>query len=487
VGLQLRAFAGRAREPFVDQYNAGQRSADARGALWPSSSIAAYAEALRRGEVTAQAVVERTLERIAAENAHFDAFTAVDADAARSAARAVDLLLAARSDVGPLMGVPVALKDLYAATGLPMTAGSRVDIADRVPREGPIVAALKRAGAVIVGKTRTTEFAFGTFNPTHPTPRNPRDRSSHRMPGGSSAGSAVAQAAGLCAVAFGTDTGGSVRQPAALCGVVGFKSTAGRLPMDGVFPLSPTFDSAGWFGDGVSDVALVWQTLSGEQAARERPVETLAFGVPDAHFADDIDDDVARAFDIAQRRLAAAGARIRPVTLPPLADLDGAFGAFLSAELVAYLGRDRVAASLSQMDPVVAARIAPGLTLTADAFLDMRARYAALAQRARTSIAGVDALLTPTCPRIAARVDGYAHPDAAAAWSRDTLRFTRPGNLFGLCGISLPIEHLTGSLPVGLQLLAAGGSDSRLLAIAATVERVLATTGDGVGANRLRE
>ena len=429
--------------------------------------------ALRRGAFTAETAVRAFLDRIAAENDVLDAFTFVDADGAIAAARAVDLHLKARTDLGPLMGVPVALKDLYAATGLPMTAGSRVDISDRTPREGPIVETLKRGGAIILGKTRTTEFAFGTYNPTHPTPRNPCDRATHRMPGGSSSGSAVAQAAGLCAVAFGTDTGGSVRQPAALCGVAGFKATAGRLPMEGIFPLSPTFDSPGWFAHRAADLALVWQTLSGEPAARQRPMDTLVLGVPDAHFFDGLEGSVASAIEIARDRLAAAGAHLVPVALPPLSDLDAAFGAFLSAELVAWLGRERVTANLARMDPVVAARIAPGLALAADAFIDLRTRFAALARAARASMSPVDALLTPASPRVAAPVDGHSTVEAAAAWSRETLRFTRPGNLFGLCGVSLPIHHLTGSLPVGLQLLAPGDADAQLLAIAQTVEEAL--------------
>ena len=429
--------------------------------------------ALRRGAFTAETAVRAFLDRIAAENDVLDAFTFVDADGAIAAARAVDLHLKARTDLGPLMGVPVALKDLYAATGLPMTAGSRVDISDRTPREGPIVETLKRGGAIILGKTRTTEFAFGTYNPTHPTPRNPCDRATYRMPGGSSSGSAVAQAAGLCAVAFGTDTGGSVRQPAALCGVAGFKATAGRLPMEGIFPLSPTFDSPGWFAHRAADLALVWQTLSGEPAARQRPMDTLVLGVPDAHFFDGLEGSVASAIEIARDRLAAAGAHLVPVALPPLSDLDAAFGAFLSAELVAWLGRERVTANLARMDPVVAARIAPGLALAADAFIDLRTRFAALARAARASMSPVDALLTPASPRVAAPVDGHSTVEAAAAWSRETLRFTRPGNLFGLCGVSLPIHHLTGSLPVGLQLLAPGGADAQLLAIAQTVEEAL--------------
>lgn len=453
--------------------SAGGPTAPAHAARIDRISLADYAAGLRAGAHTAEATTAHLLERIRDANPALEAFTYVDAEGAIAAARAADAHLAAHTDLGALMGVPIAVKDLYAATGLPMGAGSRVDIADLVPHEGSLVQALKRAGAVVLGKTRTTEFAFGTFNPSHPTPRNPRDRAVHRMPGGSSAGSAVAQAAGLCTIAFGTDTGGSVRQPAALCGVAGFKASAGALPMDGVFPLSPTFDSPGWFGHRVDDLATVWQVLSGEPAARRRPIDTLVFGRPDAHFFDDLEPEVARAIDAAQQRLVAAGARIVPVTLPPLADLDAAFGAYLSAELVAHLGRERVTANLARMDPVVAARIAPGLTLAADAFITLRRRFGQLARDARSAIEGVDAVLTPTCPRLAAPIGEYRDPEAAGAWSRQTLRFTRPVNLFGLCGVSLPIEHLVGSLPIGLQLLARGGGDAELLAIAEAVEAVV--------------
>jgi aspartyl-tRNA(Asn)/glutamyl-tRNA(Gln) amidotransferase subunit A len=417
-----------------------------------------------------EADVQRLLDRIGAMNRTLDAFSYVDAEGARAAARAVDAHRRARTDLGPLMGVPIALKDLYAAQGMPMTAGSRVDIADCAPREGSIVRTLKRGGAILLGKTRTTEFAFGTFNPSHPTPRNPCDDAVHRMPGGSSAGSAVAQAAGLCAIAFGTDTGGSVRQPAALCGVPGFKPTAGRLAMDGVFPLSPTFDSPGWFGREVADLARVWQVLSGEAPAQARPLDTLIFGRPDAHFFDDLDADVARAIDAALHTLRAAGARIVPVTLPSMSTLDAAFGEYLAAELVAHLGRDRVEANLARMDPVAVARVAPGLSLSAEAFLRLRVGFATLAREAHAAMAGVDALLTPTCPRIAPPVDAYREPPAAGAWSRDALRLTRPGNLFGLCGISLPVGHLAAAPPVGLQLLGRAGDDAGLLAIAAAVE-----------------
>jgi aspartyl-tRNA(Asn)/glutamyl-tRNA(Gln) amidotransferase subunit A len=439
-----------------------------------ATPVADYAAGLRDGTYTAEATTHSALARIEAANGALDAFTFVDAEGALAAARAADAHVLARADLGPLMGVPVALKDLYAAAGMPMTAGSRVDIADRAPAEGTLVRALKRAGAVVLGKTRTTEFAFGTFNPSHPTPRNPRDMHVRRMPGGSSSGSAVAQAAGLCMIAFGTDTGGSVRHPAALCGIAGFKSTAGRLPMDGVFPLSPTLDSAGWFAHRVADLAAVWRVLSGEAPAHSRRIDTLVLGRPDAHFFDDLEPDVAEAFEAAQQRMLAAGATIVPVTLPSPADVEAAFGAYVAAELVAFLGRDRVVANLERMDPVVALRIAPGLSFTAEAFCALRMRFAEVAGAAHVAMRGVDALITPTCPRVAAPVDDHRDTQKAAAWSRDTLRLTRPGNLFGMCGVSLPIALRAGALPVGLQVLGRGGEDAQLLAIADAIEAVAA-------------
>src|SRR6185503_16626459 len=158
-----------------------------------TQSLAEYGNGLRRGTLGATATVERLLAAIEKENRTLDAFTYVDADRALTTAAAIDALVAAGTDLGPLMGVPIAIKDLYAVDGMPLTAGSRVDVRDCTPAQGSIVRALVRGGAIVIGKTRTTEFAFGTFNPSHPTPRNPADRAVHRMPGGSSSGSAVAE------------------------------------------------------------------------------------------------------------------------------------------------------------------------------------------------------------------------------------------------------------------------------------------------------
>ena len=184
------------------------------------------------------------------------AFTFVDTERALARAKAIDRLLAAGIDLGPLMGVPIAVKDLFSVDGMPTTAGSDVDIADLVPPQGRFVDRLQRAGCVILGKTATTEFALGGFNLRRPPPWNPCDPEVARMTGGSSHGSAVAMAAGLCAFSLGSDTGGSVRWPAALCGVVGYKATTDHWPQDGIFPLSRAMDSIGVFTRCVADAAL---------------------------------------------------------------------------------------------------------------------------------------------------------------------------------------------------------------------------------------
>jgi aspartyl-tRNA(Asn)/glutamyl-tRNA(Gln) amidotransferase subunit A len=212
--------------------------------------LQALSEALREGRTSAVKLAQAALARIEALEPRLQAFTHVNASRALAHARAIDGLRAAGVNLGPLMGLPVAVKDLFSIDGMPTTAGSRLDIHDLVPPQGSFVNALQRAGCVILGKTRTTEFALGGFNLDRPPPWNPCDANVPRMTGGSSHGSAVAMAAGLAAFTVGSDTGGSVRWPAALCGVVGYKASGsgkGSWPCDGVLPLSPELDSIGIF------------------------------------------------------------------------------------------------------------------------------------------------------------------------------------------------------------------------------------------------
>ncbi|HVO87619.1 MAG TPA: amidase [Casimicrobiaceae bacterium] len=441
--------------------------------LFAPGGLTRYGDALRRRTASATDVVGELLQNLARVDPRSNAFTCIADEQARSAARGIDELARGGVDLGPLMGVPVAFKDLYAVDGMPLTAGSRIDIADVAPREGPLVRRVKRAGGIVLGKTRTTEFAFGTYNLSHPTPWNPCDDAVHRMPGGSSSGSAVAQSAGLCPLTFGTDTGGSVRLPAALCGIAGFKASAGLLPIDGIFPLSHTLDSPGWFASSASDLALAFAAITDAPLCKARDIAGLRIGRPAQFFFDDLDPTVGKAIDAALERLAQAGCRIVPLNLPGVTSIDAVFGAFLAAELAAFLGRDRVEREIDNFDPLVRGRIAPGLELSAIQYITIGRQLRDLARAAHAASDAVDVIVTPTSPLTPLPVQEFDTPERAARWTRDALRFTRPGNMFGMCGVSLPIGHLGGGLPVGLQLLAHHGRDAELLAIAMGLEGVL--------------
>jgi len=443
--------------------------------LLAPGGIADYAQALRQGVTSAASVTAAFLERIAEDNPALSAFTHIASEHALETACGIDQLVRGRVDLGPLMGVPIALKDLYAAAGMPLAAGSRLDVSDVAPREGSLVRRLKRGGAIVLGKTRTTEFAFGTYNLSHPTPWNPCDARTHRMPGGSSSGSAVALAAGLAPITFGSDTGGSVRLPAALCGIAGFKATAGALPMDGVFPLSHTLDSPGWFAASARDLAQVWQVLADTAVGAPRRVAGLRVGRPQSFFFDGLDAAVAHAMDASLAKLSAAGCRVIDVALPPASAMDAVFGAFLAAELVSFLGRERVTRELENMDPLVRGRILPGLGLTASEYIGIQRELSELARKAHAAIADLDVVVTPTCPLPPLPVQAFDTPERAAGWTREALRFTRPFNMFGMCAVSLPVGHLGSGLPVGLQLVAQGGRDTALLGIAMAVESVIGT------------
>ncbi len=434
--------------------------------------IAEYGERLRNGAITAAAATAAYLQRIARLDGKLQAFVHVAGEQALEQARAIDRLLAAGTDLGPLMGVPVAVKDLFSIRGMPPSrCGSRVDIGDLVEDEGEFVRRLKRAGCIIVGKTRMTEFAFGLVNMTHPTPWNPCDPDTHRLPGGSSSGSAVAMAAGLCAFSIGSDTGGSVRQPAALCGVFGHKLTAGTWPTDGVFPLSTTLDSIGYFSRTARDAALIFSALSGGPLAAPRPVRGLRLGKPVNHYFDDLGSDVAGAMQFALERLEESGVEIVPIEVPEAAEVASVFLPIVGVELVATLGAERFRQARELLDPVVWSRGAPLLDYPAAEYVIRRRRHEALCRIAAGRMQGLDAWITPTTPDVPLPAAGLDTLEKTAAWIARGLHCTRPGNLFGQCGVSIPIPGT--ALPIGVQLMGAPGEDAALLAIAQGVEAVL--------------
>lgn len=447
-----------------------------------AAGLQTVALALRTKRISAVELTQAALARIAALEPRLQAFMHLDAARAIAHAQAIDGLRVAGVNLGPLMGVPVAVKDLFSVDGMPTIAGSRLDVQDLVPPQGSFVGALLRAGCVILGKTRSTEFALGGFNLDRPPPWNPCDMHQPRMTGGSSHGSAVAMAAGLAGFTVGSDTGGSVRWPAALCGVVGYKASSSHWPCDGVFPLSPELDSIGLFTRSAHDAALVNATLGGHPLRPPPGIDTLTLAVPTLHFMDQLDEPVLRCFEAAVARLRAAGARILNVETPEAEEIDEVFRNLVPADLLAFLGRDRVSAQFDKLDAVAADRLQAAFEVRADDYAKMLARRRVVQRLVAERSAGIDAWLTPTVPMLPQPTSQFCSVADVAAWNRRATRNTRPGNLFGQCGISLPVQHLCAegsglpnadALPVGLQLCASPGRDEALLNLACAVEDLL--------------
>ena len=418
-------------------------------------------------------LLDRTLAAIHAAQPSINAFVTIDAERAQADATGARDELARGADRGPLHGVPVAVKDIIDTAGLTTTMGSR-HFAGHVPaRDADVVARLRAAGAVVVGKTTTHEFAYG---PTGDRAANGPGANPHdptRMAGGSSAGSAAAVAAGLVPLALGTDTGGSVRIPAALCGVVGLRPSFGRISTTGVFPLSWSMDTVGPIAGNVADARLGWHVLTGTEsaAAPGRPASTLRIGVPTGPWFERVDSGVGAAVEGLVRRLVDQGATARPVPVPDAEELVRIYRTVQSAEAVSvHLGRLAEAPDL--FDPETLDRLRAAARVPAWDYARSLRRLGELREQARSRLAGLDVLVLPTVPVLAPLL-GVRDADLGGGWTspRDALlAFTAPWSVLGLPAISIPVAGLgPGELPVGAQLVGLPGGDDELLAAAQTV------------------
>lgn len=378
-------------------------------------------------------------------------------------------------------GVPMAWKDLFDLYGTVTTAGSAV-LRDAPPAtaDAALVTAAMRAGMVSVGAVNMTEFAYSGIglNPHYGTPRNPRDPVVARSPGGSSSGSGAVVAAGIVPVSIGTDTGGSIRIPAAFNGVVGYKTSVGHYPMDGVFPLSRTLDSLGPLAQTVDDCVLTDAALRGlrQPQAEAAPMASLDFVVPDTLMSDDLSPAVAANFDAAVQRLTAAGARVRQIALPELrevAELMGRYGPLTSAEAM-DVHRERLAGpEVDRIDPRVVRRIRMADAMSA---VDLIRLY-----RARTDwIARIDArlghalLICPTTPSVAMPI-APLEADVEVFFQHNfrTLRNTAIGNFLDWCGLAIPSGQDGEGMPTGFMLCAARGRDRDVLSAGLAIETVV--------------
>ena len=439
------------------------------------------AAALAVGKTSSRQLVEDCLARIGdpgGEGAR--AFIKVDAQGARAAADAMDLLRRAGRAPGPFAGVPFSVKDLADIAGQTTIAGSIV-LADAAPaaENAPVVQRIVAAGFVVMGRTNMTEFAFSGLgiNPHYGTPKSPWDRATGRIPGGSSSGAGVSIADGMAYGALGTDTGGSCRIPAAMNGVVGYKPTARRVPITGVVPLSTSLDSIGPLANTVACCAALDAVFAGQDLPKfaAGAVAGLRLAAPQNFFLDGMDGAVADAFEAALGKLSAAGARIERIMLPMVDEIMRANsrGTFAAAEAWAW-HRDLIAAKGDGYDPQVLRRIMPGREMGAADYVALLGARAEICARASAATQDFDAVVMPTCPLL---------PPAIAALEADAAEYARVnmlqlrncavGNFLDRCAISLPCTQ-RGAAPVGLMLMGETMADAKLFRVAAAVEAALA-------------
>jgi aspartyl-tRNA(Asn)/glutamyl-tRNA(Gln) amidotransferase subunit A len=454
----------------------------------PRLGVDVLADLLRRGETSSEEIVRACLARIDRLNPTLAAFITVDADGALRAARRADRDGASRRARGPLHGIPFAGKDALWAKGLPATNGSRL-FADFVPVEdATVIARLRAAGAVLLGKLNMMELGFGpTLRPPFGTPRNPWNI--ERTPGGSSSGSASAVAAGLVPITLGGDTGGSIRLPAALCGVVGLKPTRGRVSRHGLMGICPALDCAGPLAASVTDVARALQVIAGHDhrdpgtshSAVVDYVRAIARGLDGARlgvvteFIESavLDAEVRRLVTDAITTLAKAGARVSEVSLPLIAHAPAIYIGIAEPEAAA-LFRPHLVTRAGELDVLPRRRLFAASLLPASLVASARCLGERLRTEVDAALRDVDVLVGPTSPTEAPSLPVAAHIGSAdEAWIATVAGrslFTNPFNITGHPALSVPCGFTRQDLPVGLQIIGRYDGEPDVLRIGAAYE-----------------
>ncbi len=470
-------------------------------------TIAAASEGLRRRDFSSVELTQAVLDAIAAKNDAIGAYLTVDADGALAQARAADAARADGQD-GPLLGVPVAIKDIINVTGQPCTCASKILVGYTAPFDATVTARLRSAGAVFAGRTNMDEFAMGSSNEHSAFRPVQNPVAPGHVPGGSSGGSAAAVAGGMAVAALGTDTGGSIRQPASFCGIVGLKPSYGRVSRYGVTAFASSLDQVGPMTKTVEDAAILLQTLAGadphDQTALDTPVpdypaalpgaslKGLRIGLPKEYFADGADPEVLALVRKAAADCEAAGATLVELSLPHTEYAVSVYYIIAPAEAsanlarfdgVRYGARDKSAPSIGELfertrsagfGPEVKRRIILGTYVLSSGYYDA---YYTRALKVRTLIrrdfedafAQCDILLGPTSPTPAPPL-GDSAQDPLKAYLGDA--YTIPANLAGVCALSLPCGATAAGLPVGVQLLAPAFGETTLLKAAYAYEQL---------------
>jgi aspartyl-tRNA(Asn)/glutamyl-tRNA(Gln) amidotransferase subunit A len=448
-------------------------------------SVEALASSTREGRLSSVALVEAQVARIARLDDRLHAFVDIYADQALACAHALDQMARAGVTLGPLHGVTVAVKDLFEIEGHPIAAGSAALPPRRSTQTATVVTRLRAAGAIVLGKTHTVEYAFGGWgtNATMGTPWNPWDLATHRVPGGSSSGSAVAVSAGLAAAALGTDTGGSVRIPAGLCGLVGLKTTRGLLSRHGLVTLCPSHDTVGPLTRTVRDAALLLDVMAGADPLDEEtrhpplrpalpgiegPVEGLRVWALPAVEGEGCDAAVLASYDRCLQELEGLGMHIVERALPQRLDESMRLaGALMSAEGYANLGT--LFEQDLRFDPHVRRRVLAGRNRSAAGYLELQRQRAQAQAEMRQAMDGVDLCCFPTNAISAipvAEVDEDATPLS---------RLGRFANWLDLCSVAVPAGLSPEGLPVSVQFVGRPWDEPLALRAARAYERATRT------------
>ncbi len=417
--------------------------------------VQAAAAAVKQGAVTASALVDACLERIRARDPVVKAWIHVDEAGARAAARAADAAVRPGAALGLVPGLPVGVKDSIDVAGLPTTAGARACAHRTRSTDATCVARLRAAGAIVLGKTHTTQFAYRDPAPT----TNPWNAA--HTPGGSSSGSAAAVAARMTPVALGSQTVGSILRPAAYCGIVGLKGSHGLVPLDGVVPLGYSLDHIGPLARSVEDAALVLGVMAGRPLVPE-PLVTPRLAVARELF-DRAEPELRAHLEGVVQRLVKAGARVEEVRLPPsFADLADAALATLEVEAATFHA-PTFAKHAADYGPGLAVLVARGLKRPGTEYVAADRARGRFRLEVSPLLARYDALLSPTAP---------APAPAGLTWTGDA-SLCQPWSTIGTPSVSLPSGVSAAGLPLALQLVQAHGADPRLLGAAAWCERAL--------------
>ena len=425
-------------------------------------------------------LTEACLARIHERNDELRAFITITDDGARADAARAHKEIAAGNYRGALHGIPVSVKDLVDVAGTPTTSASKVP-GRRPLRDAPVIGMLRRAGAVLVGKTNLHEFAFGTTGDetAFGAIRNPIDPS--RSAGGSSSGAAVALVEGMCYGSVGTDTGGSIRIPAAACGVTGLKPTSGEISTDGVVALSATLDHVGPLAGSVTDAALLYYAmLDGDARVDRMPqpaTDPLWLAAPGPYFLDVLDSDMRQLFVAARAGLERAGHAVADVAI---AHADRIADVYLHIVLpeAAWYHAPMLKDHADQYSPAVRLRLEMGAYVLAEDYLRAMHARTALRRAVDRALEGVDALILPAMPigapllgAASVEIDGRAEPVRAVM-----LRLTQLFNITGHPAIAIPCGRGADGMPRAIQLVGHRGSTERLIQVALAVERTVAGT-----------